>query len=180
MEPIEVEYVYTLDEAVLAATESSNSSENKSQSTRSYPAIGAFVLLCVLILPVVWFHDAWQTDPAVMIVAILIGVFFLAFNPFMRWFWRWIASKRWNLNATIWWKIADSELRNGTDGMESRLSWDNFFEMVETNSGFLLRPNPKSEYWLPKHGFKVPDNIEAFRQLVKSKNITYRTSGTEK
>jgi hypothetical protein len=109
-----------------------------------------------------------------LIAAVTLGAIFATMPFITRWCAKRCARKLPSLNNLIRWQISGSELKNSTEGQEARFVWDKIVKIHETKKGFLLFSQPRLAHWLPKKGFQNESDIELFRQIVRSKPVTYK------
>ena len=165
MEPIELNYTFTHQEARLAIRETTQS---VIKFFKWIPWVGASLALSQIILTL-----AIKKDVSEVVVPVIFGLF-LATLP---WSTDWIANHRArrlpNLNSDVSWTITESELRTSSKNESSQFSWETITRIQEREQGFLLFPMPQLAYWLPKSAFQSQGDIARFRELAMSKPIPF-------
>ena len=168
MEPIELNYTFTLQDAKLAIRETTQS---VIKFFKWLPWVGASLAVSQIVLTV-----AVKGDFSEAVIPAIFGLF-LATLP---WSTDWIASQRArrvpNLNSDVSWMITESELRTSSKNESSQFSWETITRIEEREQGFLLFPMPQLAYWLPKPAFESQRDIARFRELVMSKPITFTSA----
>ena len=168
MEPIELNYTFTHQEARVAIRETTQS---VIKFFRWIPWVGASLAVSQIVLAA-----AVKGDFSEVVVPVIFGLF-LGTLP---WSTDWIANQRArrlpNLNSDVSWTITESELRTSSKNESSQFNWETITRVQEREQGFLLFPMPQLAYWLPKPAFQSQRDVERFRELVKSKPIPFTSA----
>lgn len=69
--------------------------------------------------------------------------------------------------------IDESAIEADTPLTQSRLLWEAFSSMIETERGFLLITNPNHGFWLPVMDFGSADGPERFELIAREKVKNY-------
>ena len=167
MEPIRVEYKYTLDEGTRASWEITMS---VLRLWKFFPIIGGVALFANLVVSLKkGFDYDWRSAPIFVVLLVFL------FSPLLlRWSARRAVRKLPWLGQVVTYLITDDEVKNSTPDADSRFAWRMIVKVRERPHGFLVFPTPRIAHWLPKHGFRDDGEIERFRELARSKVADFR------
>lgn len=78
-------------------------------------------------------------------------------------------SKRPDRDMIVSWEFRPDHITTKTEASSATLEWRMIARVLQTSRGFLLYPNDQVFHWVPTHAFRHPADLEAFKQLAKSK-----------
>lgn len=67
------------------------------------------------------------------------------------------------------WSFFDDGFHLLANGSEMRADWSGFYETYVAPDGFLLYPQKGIYYWMPKSGFKSPEEASFVEAILKQK-----------
>jgi hypothetical protein len=70
-----------------------------------------------------------------------------------------------NRNAKVCWQIYPDRLVIETPTSKTETAWSQITNIVRTDHGFLIYPQPGIFYWLPFHSFSAAIDVEHFERL---------------
>ena len=163
MESIYLEFEYTEAEAVRSVVELTRCAN---KSIVMLPWIGGLVIVMTLVFALTGGENLFDFS------ALLLFGLLLASTPLLT---LWTAKRDFRknpgANKAIRWEINDEWLRNETIGTEARFVWEKLIKVVERKSGFLLFPQRRLAYWIPKRAFRGDKEMDEFRNSVRKHHI---------
>ena len=145
--------------------------------------------------PVIMFGVAIMNIVTGIVVALLLGVFFMQHHldlnqsmavvlgslwlfgrkPFHEWLLRRKMQGAKILQMPITINVSLNGITWSGKGLKNgNMSWDQVHSILQAKNGFVM-PNTFTRFlWLPFRGFQSPEQIEDFKALIKEKKIVYR------
>jgi YcxB-like protein len=77
-----------------------------------------------------------------------------------------------NWGKPVTMEFSELQILQKTANSEATVQWQSFTKATELPDWFLLHLGPKTLYWsIPKRAFDSPEQMEAFRMLLKTKQL---------
>jgi phosphotransferase system glucose/maltose/N-acetylglucosamine-specific IIC component len=76
-------------------------------------------------------------------------------------------------NAIISWEISKDMLENKTPGSQTSFKWAMLVRIRQVRDGFLLFPQTRIAYWIPKHAFQSEDDVTAFADMARNSVVKF-------
>jgi hypothetical protein len=133
---------------------------------RFLPAIGAIMTLG---LAFEWFFK--HVAPWDGINPLLMGPFFCLLPFYTKRHLRRQFRGNPNANLEVTWDISAERLINSTRGSHSAFEWSKLVRISEARDGFLLFPQARLAFWIPKAAFLSDEEVEEFRRLVRDNRL---------
>ncbi|MEP2775184.1 MAG: YcxB family protein [Luteolibacter sp.] len=94
------------------------------------------------------------------------GIYFYTLRPFeVRWSTRRAFAKRNDRNMLMTFRFVDGRILIHSELGQSDSPWESICRVLQTPDGFLLFSDPEIFHFLPKRGFKDPEEIPLFSKL---------------
>jgi hypothetical protein len=76
-------------------------------------------------------------------------------------------------NKKIVWRFDEQKVEDSTDGASTVRVRKNLIEIKEVHDGFLIFPQARIAYWVPKKAFSSEADISSLRDLIRKSGVKY-------
>lgn len=77
---------------------------------------------------------------------------------------------------TIRWRFDAERAHINTELSESSFAWKALLEVKEVEAGFLLFSHPRYAHWIPRRAFGAEENLDAFRDILRTAGLKFHRS----
>jgi hypothetical protein len=164
MKPIFAQYRYSESEASRAAQEVTKA---VAPFIRFLPFLGILILVAAVFSKITLGLDE------IPIVSIILGLILSLLPLLMRFQAKKQFRKNPSANAVISWKISEVMLEITTPGSQTSFRWKMLVGMRQVSDGFLLFPQTRIAYWIPKHAFQSEEDQASFADMARNSGVKF-------
>lgn len=161
-----IEFLFTEETAIDSTVEVTKA---VSPSSRMLPALGLFFVLMAF-----WLMQQ-SAAFSVGFGPLIVGSLMLSAPLITRFVIIRRAKSFPSIGQTIKWTFDDEKLVSETVGERSEFVWNKLIRVRESKKGFLLFPQPRLAYWIPRTAFKSQVEIDMFKEFVKNHSIPLKS-----
>ncbi len=163
-DPINIKFMWTSDEAVIAHT--SHRMHSCRKPFRFAANLIAILAMLAGIYRIVVF--GWAFFPVVVFAGGFYWLFVRRYD--LAWAVRRRFKKRPDKDKMVNWVISEDALHSSVEGIgEATIQWESISKVVHAPKGFLFYPNDQIYNWFPHTGFTRENDIAKVAELAKSK-----------
>ena|SRR5438034_487420 len=168
-QPITIRYRWTADELLTASRCHSR------QSGHRLFRFGVFLAVAILLIAIFIKKDLGVVDA--LGIAIGIGMCWFVSRSFTRWQLGRQFHRRPDRNQEQDWRVYPDRLVCQSGLGQSEFKWEALAKVVRSPKGYLLYPNERIFFWLPRHGFQSDVEFQRMAELSKGRVKKYANVG---
>jgi len=176
IEPIQAQFKYTEAEAIRASVRVTNAS---SPFVRFIPWLGGFALFNLVMGLLITSFYPFKVKPSndfhtINVFPIFVAVFMALWPLYIRYHAKRGFKKSPDANKIIMWTFSQSLIEHRMTNSLSSFAWNRLNLVRCFKDGFLLYPQPRLAFWIPKHAFTSNANLREFLSLVERSGVKYK------